>query len=264
MLEAQSKPKRSYVLYILFIFLSSLLILVDYFSSKEISSYIPRAVTFEINLNVFDTTFIDSFNSLLTSRAELSSENIRLEQEINNLRALEIENKSLKEKIDSFENISLIKSFNNFNFIETSLIIKNSSNEFLISGGTNQNFQNGDIVLDERGYAVGYLREVFYSYSILETFLSQSFKIQLLDKYNNEYLLFSDGDQLSLASINISTFDSDIDFLFTDILYNHSGKFPVVDTRTINFDLVNNQINSSFKFSNIFTFNTKLFIPKSK
>ena len=51
MLEAQSKPKRSYVLYILFIFLSSLLILVDYFSSKEISSYIPRAVTFEINLN---------------------------------------------------------------------------------------------------------------------------------------------------------------------------------------------------------------------
>ena len=98
----------------------------------------------------------------------------------------------------------------------------------------------------------------------METFLSQSFKIQLLDKYNNEYLLSSDGDQLSLASINISTFESDIDFLFTDILYNHSGKFPVVDTRTINFDLVNNQINSSFKFSNIFTFNTKLFIPKSK
>ena len=237
MLEAQSKPKRSYVLYILFIFLSSLLILVDYFSNKEISSYIPRAVTFEINLNVFETTFIDSFNSLLTSRAELASENIRLEQEINNLRALEIENKSLKEKIDSFENISLIKNFNNINLIETSLIIKN---------------------------VIGYLREVFYSYSILETFLSQSFKIQLLDKYNNEYLLSSDGDQLSLASINISTFDSDIDFLFTDILYNHSGKFPVVDTRTINFELVNNQINSSFKFSNIFTFNTQLFIPKSK
>jgi hypothetical protein len=144
------------------------------------------------------------------------------------------------------------------------LIIKNSSNEFLISGGTNQNFQNGDLVLDDRGYVVGYLREVFYSYSILETFLSQNFKIQLLDKYNNEYLLSSDGNQLNLSSINILTFNTDIDFLFTDISYNHSGKFPVVDTRSINFELVNNQINSSFNFSNIFTFNTQLFIPMSK
>ena len=264
MLEAQSKSKRSYVLYVLFIFLSSLLILVDYFSNKEISSYIPKSLTFEFNLNVFESTYIDSFNSLLTSRAELVSENIRLEQEVKSLRALEIENSSLKEKIESFENISLIKNFNNSNFIETSLIIKNSSNEFLISGGTNQNFQNGDLVLDDTGYVVGYLREVFYSYSILETFLSQNFKIQLLDKYNNEYLLSSDGNQLSLSSINILTFNTDIDFLYTDISYNHSGKFPVIDTRSINFQLVNNQINSSFNFSNIFTFNTQLFIPKSK
>jgi hypothetical protein len=213
---------------------------------------------------VFESNYIDSFNSLLTSRAELVSENIRLEQEVKSLRALEIENKSLQEKIESFENISLIKNFDNMNFIETSLIIKNASNEFLISGGTNQNFQNGDLVLDDKGYVVGYLREVFYSYSILETFLSQNFKIQLLDKYNNEYLLSSDGNQLSLSSINILTFNTDIDFLFTDISYNHSGKFPVVDTRSINFELVNNQINSSFNFSNIFTFNTQLFIPKSK
>lgn len=111
MLEAQSKPKRSYVLYILFIFLSSLLILVDYFSNKEISSYIPKSLTFEFNLNVFESTYIDSFNSLLTSRAEIVSENIRLEQEVKNLRALEIEISSLKEKVESFENISLIKNY---------------------------------------------------------------------------------------------------------------------------------------------------------
>ena len=114
MLEAQSKPKRSYVLYILFIFLSSLLLLVDYFSNKEISSYIPKSLTFEFNLNVFESTYIDSFNSLLISRAELVSENIRLEQEVKSLRALEIENSSLKEKIESFDNISLIKNFDNF------------------------------------------------------------------------------------------------------------------------------------------------------
>lgn len=264
MLGSSSKPKRSYVLYIIFIFLSSLLILIDYFSNKAISSYIPKSFTFELNIDVFESTYIDSFNSLLTSRAELVSENIRLEQEVKNLRALEIENNSLKGKIKSFENISLIKNFENFNFIETTLIFKNSSNELLISGGTNQNFQNGDLVLDDSGYVVGYLSGVFYSYSILETFLSQGFKIQLLDKYNNEYLLISDGNQLSLSSINIFTFNTDIDFLYTDILYNHSGKFPVVDTRTINFELVNNQINSSFNFSNNFTFNTQLFIPKSK
>jgi hypothetical protein len=228
------------------------------------SSYIPKSLTFEFNLDVFETTYIDSFNSLITSRAELVAENIRLEQEVRNLRALEIENDSLEEKIKSFENISLIKNFNNLNFVETSLIIKNSSNEFLVSGGTNQNFKNRDLVLDERGYVVGYLKEVFYSYSILETFLSQSFKIQLIDKYNNEYILSSDGNQLSLYSINILKFNTDIDFLFTDISYNHSGKFPVVDTRSINFELVNNQINTSFNISNIFTFNTQLFIPKSK
>jgi hypothetical protein len=264
MLNVKSKPQRNYVLYILFIFLSSLLILVDFFSNKEMSSYIPKSLTFEFNLDVFETTYIDSFNSLITSRAELVAENIRLEQEVRNLRALEIENDSLEEKIKSFENISLIKNFNNLNFVETSLIIKNSSNEFLVSGGTNQNFKNRDLVLDERGYVVGYLKEVFYSYSILETFLSQSFKIQLIDKYNNEYILSSDGNQLSLYSINILKFNTDIDFLFTDISYNHSGKFPVVDTRSINFELVNNQINTSFNISNIFTFNTQLFIPKSK
>ena len=103
--------------------------LLFYFSNKEISSYIPKSLTFEYNLNVFESTYIDSFNSLLISRAELVSENIRLEQEVKSLRALEIENSSLKEKIESFENISLIKNFNNLNFIETSLIIKNSSNE---------------------------------------------------------------------------------------------------------------------------------------
>ena len=36
-------------------------------------------------------------------------------------------------------------------------------------------------------------------------------------------------------------------FLYTDISFNHSGKFPVVDTRLINFEFQNNQINASVK-----------------
>ena len=47
----KSVTKNNYILYILFIFLSGLLILVDYFSDKELSGYIPNQVNFELNLD---------------------------------------------------------------------------------------------------------------------------------------------------------------------------------------------------------------------
>ena len=50
MQSTEALPKRSYILYILFILLSSLLILIDYFSNKELSSYFPNSVNFEFEL----------------------------------------------------------------------------------------------------------------------------------------------------------------------------------------------------------------------
>ena len=122
----------------------------------------------------------------------------------------------------------------------------------------------GDLVINEKGFVVGYLREVFYSYSILESPYSSDFNLEVMDKYNNTYLITSNGSEMFISSILLDNYKDDIDFLYTDISFNHSGKFPVIDTRLINFEFQNNQINASAKFLDSFTFNTKLFIPKFK
>ena len=264
MQSTEALPKRSYILYILFILLSSLLILIDYFSNKELSSYLPNSVNFEFEIENSDFTFIQRFNTLFEQRAQLVSENIRLEQEIQDLRSLEIVNKELQLQLESYEAISTVSNIQNFELLSSGFITKNLNLEYLIYGGTNQQLQEGDLVINEKGFVVGYLREVFYSYSILESPYSSDFNLEVMDKYNNTYLITSNGSEMFISSILLDNYKDDIDFLYTDISFNHSGKFPVVDTRLINFEFQNNQINASVKFLDSFTFNTKLFIPKFK
>ena len=264
MQSTEALPKRSYILYILFILLSSLLILIDYFSNKELSSYFPNSVNFEFEIENSDFTFIQRFDTLFEQRAQLVSENIRLEQEIQDLRSLEIVNKELQLQLESYEAISTVSNIQNFELLSSGFITKNLNLEYLIYGGTNQQLEVGDLVINEKGFVVGYLREVFYSYSILESPYSSDFNLEVMDKYNNTYLITSNGSEMFISSIFLDNYKDDIDFLYTDISFNHSGKFPVVDTRLINFEFRNNQINASVKFLDSFTFNTKLFIPKFK
>lgn len=264
MQSTEALPKRSYILYILFILLSSLLILIDYFSNKELSSYFPNSVNFEFEIENIDFTFIQRFNTLFEQRAQLVSENIRLEQEVQDLRSLEIVNQELQLQLESYEAISTVSNIQNFELLSSGFITKNLNLEYLIYGGTNQQLEVGDLVINEKGFVVGYLREVFYSYSILESPYSSDFNLEVMDKYNNTYLITSNGSEMFISSILIDNYKDDIDFLYTDISFNHSGKFPVVDTTLINFEFQNNQINASVKFLDSFTFNTKLFIPKFK
>ena len=264
MQSTEALPKRSYILYILFILLSSLLILIDYFSNKELSSYFPNSVNFEFEIENSDFTFIQRFNTLFEQRAQLVSENIRLEQEVQELRSLEIVNQELQLQLESYEAISTVSNIQNFELLSSGFITKNLNLEYLIYGGTNQQLEVGDLVINEKGFVVGYLKEVFYSYSILESPYSSDFNLEVIDKYNNTYLITSNGSEMFISSILLDNYKDDIDFLYTDISFNHSGKFPVVDTRLINFEFQNNQINASVKFLDIFTFNTKLFIPKFK
>ena len=264
MQSTEALPKRSYILYILFILLSSLLILIDYFSNKELSSYFPNSVNFEFDIENSDFTFIQRFNTLFEQRAQLVSENIRLEQEVQDLRSLEIVNQELQHQLESYEAISTVSNIQNFELLSSGFITKNLNLEYLIYGGTNQQLEVGDLVINEKGFVVGYLREVFYSYSILESPYSSDFNLEVMDKYNNTYLITSNGSEMFISSILLDNYKDDIDFLYTDISFNHSGKFPVVDTRLINFEFQNNQINASIKFLDSFTFNTKLFIPKFK
>ena len=264
MQSTEALPKRSYILYILFILLSSLLILIDYFSNKELSSYFPNTVNFEFEIENSDFTFMQRFNTLFEQRAQLIGENIRLEQEVQDLRSLEIVNKELQLQLESYESISTVSNVQNFELLSSGFITKNLNLEYLIYGGTNQQLEVGDLVINEKGFVVGYLREVFYSYSILESPYSSNFNLEVMDKYNNTYLITSNGSEMFISSILLDNYKDDIDFLYTDISFNHSGKFPVVDTRLINFEFQNNQINASVKFLDSFTFNTKLFIPKFK
>ena len=264
MQSTEALPKRSYILYILFILLSSLLILIDYFSNKELSSYFPNSVNFEFEIENSDFTFIQRFDTLFEQRAQLVSENIRLEQEVQDLRSLEIVNQELQLQLESYEAISTVSNIQNFELLSSGFITKNLNLEYLIYGGTNQQLQEGDLVINEKGFVVGYLREVFYSYSILESPYSSDFNLEVMDKYNNTYLITSNGSEMFISSILLDNYKDDIDFLYTDISFNHSGRFPVVDTRLINFEFQNNQINASVKFLDSFTFNTKLFIPKFK
>ena len=264
MQSTEALPKRSYILYILFILLSSLLILIDYFSNKELSSYFPNSVNFEFEIENSDFTFIQRFDTLFEQRAQLVSENIRLEQEVQDLRSLEIVNQELQLQLESYEAISTVSNIQNFELLSSGFITKNLNLEYLIYGGTNQQLEVGDLVINEKGFVVGYLREVFYSYSILESPYSSDFNLEVMDKYNNTYLITSNGSEMFISSILLDNYKDDIDFLYTDISFNHSGKFPVIDTRLINFEFQNNQINASYKFLDSFTFNTKLFIPKFK
>jgi len=264
MQSTEALPKRSYILYILFILLSSLLILIDYFSNKELSSFFPNSVNFEFEIENSDFTFIQKFNTLFEQRAQLVSENIRLEQEVQDLRSLEIMNQELQLQLESYEAISSVSNIQNFELLSSGFITKNLNLEYLIYGGTNQQLEEGDLVINEKGFVVGYIREVFYSYSILESPYSSDFNLEVMDKYNNTYLITSNGSEMFISSILLDNYKDDIDFLYTDISFNHSGKFPVVDTRLINFEFQNNQINASVKFLDSFTFNTKLFIPKFK
>lgn len=69
---------------------------------------------------------------------------------------------------------------------------------------------------------------------------------------------------LFISSISIVNYKEDIDYLFTDLSLDQSGKFPLLDTRKINFEIKNNQINATYLFDEIFTFNSNLFIPRFK
>ena len=241
-----------------------MLILIDYFSNKELSSYFPNSVIFEFEIENNDFAILQRFDTLFVQRAQLVSENIRLEQEVQDLRNLEIENKELQLQIESYESISTVNNIQNFDLLTSGFITKNLNLEYLIYGGSNQQLTVGDLVIDEKGFVVGYLREVFYSYSILESPYSSNFNLEVMDKYNNTYLITSNGSEMIISSVSLDNYKDDIDFLYTDISFNHTGKFPVVDTRLINFEFQNNQINSVIEILGKFTFNTKLYIPKFK
>ena len=254
---------RKYVVYFLFIFLSGLLSAVDYFSSRTLSNFIPEQVNLISNLQIPDRLIQNEFSSLSSSRADLAAENIRLKEEISNLRVLYIENQELQDNIKSYE--FLIKNISDFEltYYATSLILKNSTDEYLISGGKNYNFERGDLVINELGYIVGYLGEVFNDYSILESFNSTNFNFRALDENNIIFEVNSNGKELIFNSLE-STINSKIGILYSDITFGHIKKFPLIDLEPYEQTKINNKFIVIVPIEKMITFQSKLFIPKSK
>ena len=263
MQSSQVVGVRKYVVYFLFIFLSGLLSSVDYFSNKTLSNFIPAQVSLISNFQIPDRLLQNEFSSLSSSRADLVAENIRLKEELSNLRVLYVENQELQNNIESYE--ILIKNISDFEltYYATSLILKNSTDEYLISGGRDYNFEPGDLVINETGYVVGYLGEVFNDYSILESFNSTNFTFRALDENNNTFEINSNGKELIFSSLE-ATLNSKVGMLYSDITFGHIDQFPIFDLEPYEQTRINNKFKVVVPIKKMLTFQSKLFIPKNK
>ena len=263
MQSSQVVGVRKYVVYFLFIFLSGLLSVVDYFSNKTLSNFIPDQVNLISNFQIPERVLQNEFSNLSSTRADLVAENIRLKEELNDLRVLYVENQELQENIDSYK--ELIKNVSDFEltYYATSLILKNSTDEYLISGGRDYNFDPGDLVINEKGYIIGYLREVFNDYSILESFNSTNFNFRAIDENNNIFEVNSNGKELIFNSLE-SSLNSRINTLFSDITFGHISKFPLINLELYEQTKLNNKLTVIVPIEERLTFQSKLFIPKNK
>ena len=254
---------RKYIIYFLFLFLSGLLSVVDYFSNKSLSNYIPNQINFISNFQLPDRFLQNEIFNLSSNKGDIVAENIRLKEELIDLRLLYLENQDLKEDIESYQ--ALIENISDFElkYYESGLILKNSTDEYLIAGGRDSNFEPGDIVLNETGYIIGYLGEVFNDYSILESLNSTNFNFRALDKNNNLYEINSNGRELEVNSLDISK-NTRVGLIYSDVTFGHISKFPFLDLESYEQKIINNKLVVIIEIKEKLSFQTKLFIPKEK
>ena len=71
-------------------------------------------------------------------------------------------------------------------------------------------------MVNENGYIIGYLGEVFNDYSILESLDSTNFNFRALDKNNNSFEINSNGRELLVNSLDLSTLTK-VETIYSDI-----------------------------------------------
>ena len=118
-------------------------------------------------------------------------------------------------------------------------------------------------MIDEIGYIVGYLGEVFNDYSILESFNSTNFNFRAIDENNNVFEVSSNGKELIFSSLD-SILNSKVSILFSDITFGHISKYPLFDLEPYEQTKFNNKFTVIVPIQETLTFQSKLFIPKSK
>ena len=98
----EPQKRRNYIIYILFIFLSGSIFLVDLFSNKKFSNLISDNTDFLFPVSQEAIGFFESLElNIMKNKNTLINENIRLKNEVIELRKLKLINERLVEEIRS-------------------------------------------------------------------------------------------------------------------------------------------------------------------
>jgi hypothetical protein len=261
----EPQKRRNYIIYILFIFLSGSIFLADLFSDKKFSNLISDNTDFLFPVSQEAIGLFDSLElNFIKNKNTLINENIRLKNEVIELRKLKLINERLVEEISS--NNELIKnvSLENFIFYKSTILIQNTEDEYLISGGRNINLNKNDLILNEEGFVVGYVVKVFDDHSLMSSIINSEFSIPGIDKYGNQYLITSNREELLINSIYIEEMNLNIDYISTDLVFDHIGQFPIVSLSNEEVSKANNKISAVVGIDYKFNFNSSIYIVKEK
>ena len=249
MLNSRKFLLRKYVILIIFILIFSLLMVIDFFSDN----FIPTALSQFLDLEKINFEYDQNFFKILLTKSNLINENLRLEKEVTKLRSVEIEKKDLEKLLVSYENLSKTTNNNLFKYIETRVVLINSSKQFVVNGGFNENFSKNDLLVDEYGWIYGYIAEVRNTYSILETLNSKNFSLTVIDEVNNKYFVSSTGNDLLIELTEKKEQSSNNLNLFTDPSLGALGRFKLL---SIDNYVINSKVGDVFLIKNL-NFNCK-------
>ena len=245
----QSKSKKLHYLryfYIVFLFYHGFRL---FFKPRNIFNYFKKN-------EFFDTELFQTRNNLI-------NENIRLKNEVLELRKLKIENDLLKEELDANKNLIESVDSTNYFYIKTTAFIKNNENKYLVSGGYDKNFEKNDIVINEEGFVVGFVDKIFQNHSEIVFLDDVDFSMPGLDRFGNEYLIQNNGSQLSVYTTSVNELTANIDFIFTASIFDQPGRFPIVSLSDAKITVDDNKISSNIDIEEIsFTF-TDIYIVKT-
>ena len=255
---------RNYIIYIIFILFSFSIMVLDFFSNQEISSTISKRMNFLIPSSVNFPDYLEFFDTeLFQTRNNLINENIRLKNEVLELRKLKIENDLLKEELDANKNLIESVDSTNYFYIKTTAFIKNNENKYLVSGGYDKNFEKNDIVINEEGFVVGFVDKIFQNHSEIVFLDDVDFSMPGLDRFGNEYLVQNNGSELSVYTTSVNELTANIDFIFTASIFDQPGRFPIVSLSDAKITVDDNKISSNIDIEEISFSFTDIYIVKT-
>src|SRR6056300_521178 len=243
-MNANNSPKRRiYVYYFLGILFSATLVTIDIFADKGLSKNLNETVNIllpqqTLNSNDFKFSSLEIFKT----KSSLINENIRLKNEVIELRKLLIENEQLRD--ENINNNRVVKEVDTaiYNIQQTSIIFKTPSDEYIISGGENLNLKVKDLVIDQTGYVVAIVTGVRQDRSFIST----------IEDYN------------FVNSLKLNIENSDIKYIYTDISYGHPGQFPIVDLSSTQINIANNKLQAEIPLNYKISFFSDLYLIQAK